>query len=417
MPSAVAPSNNMSALGVASNVATSVRDKVSRVVLRQHDNKGSLLAGSNSCEMVRQESDDQTQDGLPPGVSSLITQVTTRDPLPASVLAARRNSGFGASTSNGTSTAVSNGVEPGSGPSDAEVAHTSEARSTWKNKFRSLLCCLAPPQNDQYFPHREVPPPIIRPPPRPPSPAGFRYSGAACLGPARPEDVCKKTLVLDLDETLVHSSFKPVANPDYIIPVEIEGKVVDVYVLKRPWMDHFMKVVGPRFEIVVFTASLSKYADPLLDLLDRSSGVRWRLFRESCCPYEGNYVKDLTCLGRDLRSTIIVDNSPHSYVFQPENAVPIGTFIDDMEDQELLDILPVLLALEKVDDVREHLGPHYGSLQQRLGLQQQQHLLTGLPTPTAPAAAVGSATAVAFAGRSTSRHSSTVSESSLTTTA
>ena len=36
--------------------------------------------------------------------------------------------------------------------------------------------------------------------------------------------------------------------------------------------------------------------------------VRWRLFRESCCPYEGNYVKDLMALGRPLATTIIVDN-------------------------------------------------------------------------------------------------------------
>ena len=74
------------------------------------------------------------------------------------------------------------------------------------------------------------------------------------------QDRGKKTLVLDLDETLVHSSFKPIPNPDYIIPVEIEGKIVDVYVLKRPWLDHFMAAIAGRFEIVVFTASLSKYA-------------------------------------------------------------------------------------------------------------------------------------------------------------
>lgn len=44
-------------------------------------------------------------------------------------------------------------------------------------------------------------------------------------------------------------------------------------------------------------------------------------------------LQDLQCLGRDLGQTIIVDNSPHSYMFQPENALPIGTFIDDMQDQ------------------------------------------------------------------------------------
>ena len=61
--------------------------------------------------------------------------------------------------------------------------------------------------------------------------------------------------------------------------------------------------------------------------------VRWRLFREACCPYEGNYVKDLLCLGRPLQDAIIVDNSPHSYVFQPDNALPIGNFIDDPTDR------------------------------------------------------------------------------------
>ena len=110
---------------------------------------------------------------------------------------------------------------------------------------------------------------------------------------------------------------------------------------------------------MVFTASLAKYADPLLDLLDRSATVRWRLFRESCYPYEGNYVKDLTCLGRDLRHTIIVDNSPHSYIFQPFNAVPIRNFIDDMNERDLLDLLPQLLALADVDDVTAVIAKTY----------------------------------------------------------
>lgn len=174
-------------------------------------------------------------------------------------------------------------------------------------------------------------------------------------GPKRPDDINKKTLVLDLDETLVHSSFKPIPNPDYVIPVDIDGRLVDVYVLKRPFLDNFMLKVAEDYEVVVFTASLAKYADPLLDLMDKYNVIRWRLFRESCCPYEGNYVKDMSCLGRDLAHTIIVDNSPHSYAFQPQNAMAIGTFIDDMQDRELLDMMPVLERISNTDDVRPHL--------------------------------------------------------------
>ena len=64
--------------------------------------------------------------------------------------------------------------------------------------------------------------------------------------------------------------FQPVPNPDFVIPVEIEGNVHNVYVLKRPFVDEFLARLGPQFEIVIFTASLSKYADPVIDNLDKS---------------------------------------------------------------------------------------------------------------------------------------------------
>jgi hypothetical protein len=50
------------------------------------------------------------------------------------------------------------------------------------------------------------------------------------LPAAHQDDVHKKCLVLDLDETLVHSSFKEIPNPDFVIPVEIDGTVHRVYV-------------------------------------------------------------------------------------------------------------------------------------------------------------------------------------------
>ena len=96
-----------------------------------------------------------------------------------------------------------------------------------------------------------------------------------CAAMMQEQDRGKKTLVLDLDETLVHSSFKPIPNPDYIIPVEIEGKVVDVYVLKRPWLDHFMAAIAGQFEIVVFTASLSKYAGKAVEPSPRLMSRFW----------------------------------------------------------------------------------------------------------------------------------------------
>lgn len=70
--------------------------------------------------------------------------------------------------------------------------------------------------------------------------------------------------MLDLDETLVHSSFKPVEKPDITLPVEIEGQICTIFVLVRPYVADFLKRMAKHYELVIFTASLSKYADPLM---------------------------------------------------------------------------------------------------------------------------------------------------------
>lgn len=167
----------------------------------------------------------------------------------------------------------------------------------------------------------------------------------------RHQDMHKKCMVIDLDETLVHSSFKPIPNADFVVPVEIDGTVHQVYVLKRPYVDEFLKKMGELYECVLFTASLAKYADPVADLLDKWNVFRARLFRESCVYHRGNYVKDLNKLGRDLQKIVIVDNSPASYIFHPDNAVPVKSWFDDTSDSELLDLIPLFEKLSKVDSV------------------------------------------------------------------
>lgn len=172
------------------------------------------------------------------------------------------------------------------------------------------------------------------------------------LPPIAPQHVGRKCLVLDLDETLVHSSFKSIQQADYVVPVEIEYHWHNVYVIKRPGVDNFLKKMGEIYEVVVFTASLSKYADPVLDKLDIHRVVTHRLFRESCYNHRGNYVKDLSQLGRPIADTIILDNSPASYIFHPNNAVPVSSWFNDPHDTELTDLCPFLADLGTVDDVR-----------------------------------------------------------------
>lgn len=176
------------------------------------------------------------------------------------------------------------------------------------------------------------------------------------LPDASPHVADRICLVLDLDETLVHSSFTPIPGADYEIPLNMHGEVHTVYVKKRPGVDHFLRQASEWYEIVVFTASLALYANPVMDLLDPHKLVQMRLYREHCVLVGGCYVKDIAKLGRDLRRTFIIDNSPLSYVLQPENAIPISAFFTDDNDRELEKTLAILEQARHLKDVRRALS-------------------------------------------------------------
>ncbi|KIK94189.1 hypothetical protein PAXRUDRAFT_33653 [Paxillus rubicundulus Ve08.2h10] len=172
------------------------------------------------------------------------------------------------------------------------------------------------------------------------------------LPPIAPEHAGRKCLVLDLDETLVHTTFEPTAMTEFIIPVYIDGKWANACVNKRPGVDAFLQKMGEVYEVVVFTASLSRYADPVVNKLDIHHAISHRLYRESCYPYKGNYIKDLSRLGRPMSSIIIVDNIPLSYYFQPNNGIPVNTWTSDPTDMELETLSIFLTDLATVLDVR-----------------------------------------------------------------
>lgn len=171
-----------------------------------------------------------------------------------------------------------------------------------------------------------------------------------------PKTTNKKTLVLDLDETLVHSQFMKFSIPsDIIIKIEIEQEFYDIHVLVRPGVKEFLEKMEKFFEIVIFTASISRYAAPLLDILDEKGYCPHRLFREHCTLIKTTFVKNLQKLGRELKDIIIVDNSPLSYLLHPENGLPIITWFEDKNDRELYKIMPILEFLSEVNDVREYI--------------------------------------------------------------
>ncbi|RZC85269.1 hypothetical protein C5167_041449 [Papaver somniferum] len=170
------------------------------------------------------------------------------------------------------------------------------------------------------------------------------------------------TLVLDLDETLVHSTLDTCEGADFSFPVHFSTQEQTVYVRQRPYLRMFLEAVAGMFEIIIFTAGQSIYAEKLLDILDPDHTlIGQRIYRDSCVFSEGGYVKDLTILGRDLARIAIVDNSPQVFQLQVENGIPIESWFGDPSDDALLSLFFFLQTLVGVDDVRPIIKRKYGS--------------------------------------------------------
>ena len=152
------------------------------------------------------------------------------------------------------------------------------------------------------------------------------------------------TLVLDLDETLIHFS----------INAQNEG-----HLFFRPYLFHFLNTVSEYYELIIFTAGLKEYAKIVLDLIENRMGKKifdYRLYREHTEPNdEGIFIKDLSKIGRNLQKIIIVDNTKENYELQNDNGIEIKSYygfdskkMDLMEDNIILDNDKCLLELEKI---------------------------------------------------------------------
>lgn len=173
--------------------------------------------------------------------------------------------------------------------------------------------------------------------------------------PKRPGYENKKTLIFDLDETLVHCN-EDLKNSDVILPVTFPtGDVINAGVNIRPFVKEVLTEANKLFEVMVFTASHQCYADVVLDYIDPYRElIHHRLYRDNCLIVEGIYIKDLRILtNRRLQDLVIVDNAAYSFGYQVDNGVPIISWHDDRNDRELYNLIDYMNVLATSSDVRE----------------------------------------------------------------
>lgn len=231
------------------------------------------------------------------------------------------------------------------------------------DKHSTIATAAATSDSASTLPTSLSPPPIPPPTPSPPPTATSAPTSTIRQLPR----LTPKTLVLDLDETLIHSTSRPYSSSRRtrqlkvrVVEVVLDGRSTVYTVYKRPWVDFFLRKVSAWYTVVIFTASLPEYADPVIDWLDGGDGgggmVGGRLFRADCVHANGSYLKDLSVVEPDLARVCLVDNSPASYAINQANGIPIEGWINDPNDECLLDLLPVLDSLRFTNDVRRVLG-------------------------------------------------------------
>ena len=198
----------------------------------------------------------------------------------------------------------------------------------------------------------------------------------------------KKILLIDLDETLIHSDFSleylndKKVKYDTIIKFketesDFEENYEDYYDMRRKKLKHelfneekeykvgvfirkgakeFLTEVSKYFVVGIFTASVKAYADAVIDYLDPDKSlIKFRLYRNNCINLNDKiFVKDLRIIrGVDIKDIILLDNSIYSFSAQICNGILVNSFFNDKNDIELYNVLNYLLSfLVKADDIR-----------------------------------------------------------------
>jgi Dullard-like phosphatase family protein len=171
-----------------------------------------------------------------------------------------------------------------------------------------------------------------------------------------PKTEKKKTVILDLDETMIHSDFtSKYENHDHLITFVSDGEEFSVAIFIRPGLNDFLEKLSEKFEVVVFTASVKEYADAVLNYLDpENKYFKNRFYRDSCINISNKvYMKDLRIFNRNLENLIMVDNSIYCFANQLSNGVLINSFYNDKNDNQLSNLQCYLLNyLYDASDIR-----------------------------------------------------------------
>ena len=173
-------------------------------------------------------------------------------------------------------------------------------------------------------------------------------------------DIVKKLLILELDETLIHTSFVQVPNCDYDYKFNINflERPVTVFVYKRPYLNEFLYQMSKYYNIIIYSSNVPEYSNPLIDKLYEEKVIYKRIYKDKKIELNGKLISDLTKLIYEYGKNIIIisNNSLHSFINDSNNnTLPINSWNFKKSDDELIKLKSFLEFLSSVNDVRDYI--------------------------------------------------------------
>ena len=201
----------------------------------------------------------------------------------------------------------------------------------------------------------------------------FHYTSPMIFEEYEPK---KKLLIIDLDETLIHTKFR---NKDNYKELDVLTKKSKCYtrtfsysdenyiyymdVFFRPHLKNFLNEVSKYFDLAIFTAATKLYADTIIDFIDPDNKFfLFRLYREACIPIQQRlYIKDLRIIkDYDPMNVILMDNSLYSFMNQPSNGMLVNSFFTNHRDNQLISAKNFLINhIYPCDDIRKECEKWY----------------------------------------------------------
>jgi Dullard-like phosphatase family protein len=171
------------------------------------------------------------------------------------------------------------------------------------------------------------------------------------------------SLILDLDETLVHFKVNPQNESEGVLRV-------------RPGIIEFLDSIDKYYELIIFTAATQEYADLLIDAVEENKiYFEHRLYRQHTVIIDNDFVKDLSRVGRPLDKIAIVDNMPQNFRLQKENGINIKAFWgEEVYDTALIDLAPILINIAKEGgDIRDGLAKYKDEIVKKVTSNISKH--------------------------------------------